>query len=331
MTHIRSFILLLALLCCATVSGAKEQSLEQEEERGEATTPYLRRPNSKLVEVSAKVGDHDGSLRNIEAQALVSFREKHNLKSNARLDLYDFSSSAKDSLTTMKKTHIVVHGDHFSMENLAPMDIYTKDATFIVDGEEQENIDSNMREANFFISQEDNYTLLVGTDTDGGKREIRSVSIFSKNGPEVHMESVLPGSNILATVKAEDYHPDYVELLNKLEVKGITSNVKTVIEGRDGNGDGPNLTLSSDDSIMNEKRRTELDLLSTSIDETSCSEYYMISVAIAYDSSFCAQTAGYNKAKKQAESVVAQASVRFQSQVWLFLLSISYCKYNQFT
>jgi len=299
----------------------REGISEEQEEHN--VKPYLRRTNFETIAVSANLGDHESSFRNIEDQALSSFRKKHHLKSDVGLDLYDFSSSVKDSLTTIKNTYIAVNGDQYFLTNLVPMDIYTKDATFIVDGKEQNIAGPAINESNIFVSEEDSYTVLLVTDDENGQREVQSVSIFCKNGPEVHMESILPGSNILATIKSEDFHPNYVQILEELEMKGISSNVKTMMNGAEEEneeneeediGRGEDGILSDmKDFFINEKRKTELD--SSSNSANNCSQYYMIQIAIAFDSTFCGQSSSrYGNAKKQIEITVAQASVRFQGQ-----------------
>jgi hypothetical protein len=145
----------------------------------------------------------------VDLEVQASFKSKHKLKADAKLEFHDFRQNNQSFYVNEKK---------YSFENAAPMDIYSEGATFSLDGEEMMPLNND--ESNVFIIEEGDETILITRD-EGQNGAIQSIFVMFKNGPEIYLESIAP--DILVTIKNEDMDPEYAKILDKLVAKGIYS------------------------------------------------------------------------------------------------------------
>ena len=222
------------------------------------------------------------------ATATASFIQHHNLKTDTQLDIHDFGSG---------QDFFYVNGKKYSLNDLERKEIYAEDATFSLDGKELMKLDN--KESSIFFGQQNGDQILVARTNSGAKGQVDSIVILPENGPEIYMESIKP--NVLAVIKTDDLHPEYTEFLGKLELKGRNA------EEEENHKLSAN--FNCEQTMLSKEHQVEKD------QNPTCSKYYLLTVAIEFDSSFCKLTGNkWGKTKTKIEAIVANASARYEKQ-----------------
>ncbi|CAJ1956325.1 unnamed protein product [Cylindrotheca closterium] len=211
-------------------------------------------------------------------EALQDFKEDNFLLPSA--DTPTQQVSASGTVSANGKTYSVV-------DDLQEFKIYTDDASISVNGEPRPLEDSNTSRTRVFKGKGPVGETVLVAKKEG---EVQSVNIFVDGSEFASMEAV--GDGTLASIRPEDFDMERLKQfpLGDIETEFIEDEEMYREELSQNNG-GRSLQVKG-----------------------SCKTYKEVEVAIAYDSTFCAQVAGNdeNMARSVVEQAVARASVLYE-------------------
>ena len=133
---------------------------------------------------------------------LKEFKQTHDLKDDA-----EFSFQVIDDTHTFS-----AKGKKYSLDGLQPTQVYTDDATLMMDGElvsDMLHYDPKVFTSTDHVSGD---TIMVSTKEGAdGKKEIDTIVVMSTDGTsDVHLATVLPG--VLTTIRPEDLDiPEHIK------------------------------------------------------------------------------------------------------------------------
>ena len=217
------------------------------------------------------------------------------------------------------------------------MNVYTDDATFMIDGYEQQNnskLGTSEDMPQVFVGTDGSDTIMVLTKQGpGGIEVLDAVDVIGPDGSDdIHMESIMPG--VLVEIKSTDVDP------SSTAAYAEGANFDYYEEDQDAMDKEPPDEDDKDQFQYNEEenpngRQLVKEKLSTSsqkVDrslQSSCSSFKVIEVAIAFDSSFCAREGGsVSSTKSSVQNIVAAASVYYQRQGVCTKIMISHLEGN---
>ncbi|CAJ1952811.1 unnamed protein product [Cylindrotheca closterium] len=211
-------------------------------------------------------------------------------------------NNEKDKLEKFKKDHLILpnanlqrqkvsidgtvkaNGRMYSLNDLQPLDVYSRNAVIMIDGEPRPLEDGSHRIRLFKSKGDQGETMLVAKEgyfnADNGG-EIKSIDIISQDGSEVLMEALEDGT--LVTIRPEDMDQ------NKLRSLDF------------GEGNADIIT----NQLMDRNKRFL---------QERCNSFKVVEVAVAYDSTFCAQAASNSEstARTLVEQAIARADTLFE-------------------
>lgn len=219
----------------------------------------------------------DDSTNNVQNEELAKLKENHMLLADAKLPRQRVTASGNFN----------ANGRSYSISDLQPFNVFSWNATIMVDGQPKP-LEDNCKRGRLFMSKGNlGETILVSReggkeDTDG---QIKSIDVLGHDGSEVYMQALSDGS--LVSIRPED--------VDRQKTKGFS------IGGIAGDGDE---LFSRDEDFGKRDRKLQ----------QGCSSYKVVEVAIAYDSSFCSQLARGSPAtaRSMVEEAVARAALLFE-------------------
>jgi len=215
-----------------------------------------------------------------------SSTEEEDEVSKIKKDLYLLANSNLPRQRLTDSGNFEANGRTYSVKDLQPFNVFTYNATIMVDGQLQPMEDDCTRSRLFMSRGERGETILVSReggkeDTDGA---IKSIDVLGHDGSEVFLQALSDGSFV--SIHQEDVDK---EKLKGLSIGGIR-------------GDEDELF----DSDVDDSGTRKL--------QQGCSSYKVVEVAIAYDSTFCSRVAGGRPetARSVVEAAVARATLLFE-------------------
>lgn len=179
------------------------------------------------------------------------------------------------------------NGRTYSVNDLKPFNVFSSNATIMVDGQPQPMEDDCIRSRLFMSKGQLGETILVSRE---GRKEdpngtIKSIDVLGHDGSEVFLQALSDGSFV--SIRQQDVDR---EKLKGLSIGGIR-------------GDEDELILDSDFHDAGTRKLQQ-----------GCSSYKVVEVAIAYDSSFCWLVAGGSpdRARSVVEEAVARATLLYE-------------------
>ena len=215
-----------------------------------------------------------------EDEALQDFKQGHFLLPSA--DTPTQNVSASGTVIANGKTYSVV-------DALKEINIFSEDATFFVNGERRPRDDYNITRTRVMLGKGPfGETVLVAKKED----KVQSINIFVDGSEFAAMEAL--GDGTLASIRSEDFD------MKKLEQFKL--------------GDIETEFIEDEDEYVYHEELPQHDGGRSLQFERPCTSYKEVEVAIAYDSTFCAQVAGNdeNMARSVVEQAVARASVLYE-------------------
>ena len=98
-------------------------------------------------------------------------------------------------------------GKEYSLDGLEPVDVYSQDATVMIDGESQDHHDTTSFEPHVFVGTDATDTIMVTTKEGvDGLKEISTIDVIGDDGDDVHLASILPG--VMTIIRNEDLDVD---------------------------------------------------------------------------------------------------------------------------
>jgi hypothetical protein len=234
---------------------------------------------------SESVSSIDSSHDNAEEFALRNFKKVHGLKGDANLEVQTIS----------RENTFVANGKKYSLDRLKPMELYAEGATCTLDSSATEKLSSTAA-SNIFIRRDENDFVMVTMDMKGNAQ---TIDVYNSNGSYIYMAAISPG--VLATIKPQHFGPVLLSKYNNAALAHDTILVP-VPEKR----------------AVNNQPKQPQNIKSSQSDggrpsEKKCTSYNVIDLAVVYDSTFCAQEGGEQKARDSVESIIAKVSVVYQT------------------
>jgi len=231
-------------------------------------------PNNNVTN-SSFIGKLETSILD---DRIIDFRENYNLKSDAIITIQPMSNDDNSFKT---------QDQEFSLEGLEPISIFTNDATYTFNDVEKE-----IPTVNVYSRNDEEEFLLVTKSKEGPIKRISTTN--KKNGRNTEIAPILPG--IYAMIKEEDI--DYEELNRKFKYSE-----KTI---HNGTSMAHNFFSRFESYFRpNGRKLTE--------QTNECQEYYVVELAVAYESSFCAKVGGTEEAAvDEVVSLVAAVNHKFE-------------------
>jgi hypothetical protein len=267
----------------------------------------------------------------------ITFKKEFNLRHDAVLELYRYSKTNDSKNDNHNEDTIFINNKHYSISNLLPMDIYTDSATYTVDEQQSSSVAQSTNTV--YFGRQGTDVVIVSRHFDN-YNYIHSVDIMGENGGDYHFESVESIESftnndngnknneygLLALIKSNDYHPDHVQLLKTLDMKGLNlTHEQQKEEVLPPKKDDSEELLTTKEQIYHHelvlaaKKKTLLSREKRNrnrrlTNSNGCSEFKVIELAAVYDSTFCAQNGGHSQSKSKIESIVGKASMMYQRQ-----------------
>jgi hypothetical protein len=243
----------------------------------------------------------------LEENDIATFKLKHNLKKDTNLHLLKIE---KDNTVTLRDGRV------FGLSNLKAVDVYSSDAQYILDGEPIAL--PSVGESRTLIGKSvEGDTIMI---TKGMSDDIRTLDIFGLDGSDEYMATIQPG--MLAIIKPDD--------LDFESLKKFTMGDMAFLDADEEDDAEPynralaRLSMPEGRYLRATRRQQEVvspgggDPVSSvgarSLQSTGCSSLFVIEVAIAFDSTFCAKQGGEEAARQELERIVARASMMYQQQ-----------------
>mmetsp|Transcript_4214 Transcript_4214/g.9882 ORF Transcript_4214/g.9882 Transcript_4214/m.9882 type:complete len:583 (+) Transcript_4214:178-1926(+) len=229
---------------------------------------------AKLERVSLRGGEAKSTK---EEEEVAKLKQEHMLLANSNLPRQRITASGD----------FKANGRTYSVNDLQPLNVFTYNATIMVDGEPQPLEDDCSRSRLFMSKGDHGETILVSRE--GGKEDtngtIKSIDVLGHDGTEEFLQALSDGS--LVSIRQQD--------VDRQKLKGLS------IGGIRGDEDELILDPNIDDTGNRKLQQ-------------GCSSYKVVEVAIAYDSSFCSQVAdgSPDTARSVVEAAIARAALLFE-------------------
>jgi len=237
---------------------------------------YLLSTYAFAVETLERVNLRGGGGSTNDQDELAKLKENLMLLADANLPRQKMNAAG----------NFKANGRTYSTNDLQPFNVFSWNATIMVDGKPQP-LEDDCKRSRLFMSKGDlGETILVSRE--GGKEEtdgqIKSIDVLGHDGSEVYMQALSDGS--LVSIRPED--------VDSQKTKGFS------IGGISGDED----ELFQDADFENRNRKLQ----------QGCSSYKVVEVAIAYDSSFCSQVArgSPDTARSVVEEAIARAALLYE-------------------
>lgn len=227
--------------------------------------------------------------------AIKKFKSGHFLKEDSDLPLQEISSS----------NTFLADGRMYSLDGLSPVNIFTTDATYSEDGEA-----TPLPKAHTFMKREGDTTMLV-TQGDG-KGEMRTIELVHSDGSVTFMEEVTDGMVATVLPSARDR-----DMLNKFVMAHLEVDDDDESDGGSPHNDKDGGKSGSDEpwtrKLLDGKSPIESKEGNNRVLQSGCSEFRILEVAIAYESSFCSEMGGSANANAAVQQIVSRASTLYQA------------------
>lgn len=284
-------------------------------------------------------GSGDDKALSLDAGKLSQIKDEYTLKQNANLEIQkipykimSLSSSEQEEQTNKIK----IDGEEFSLEGASPFNIFSSDAKYLIDGIEQPKLPT----VNTFTKvYQDNSIVLITREDLNEQKKITSISYYGP-GKSVDLVNINPMQDDLS--KEDDAGIFVTIQQDDIDFDKLNHNFRFADRLNDGDEDqeqdieedelaqfffDPHRLKKQKERFQDEKtgkdydnRNRDRDLLTLQYSsqedffnsDNVCFSYKEIEIAVAFDTSFCVEHGGSQRATNEIQRILSGISIRYQ-------------------
>lgn len=284
-------------------------------------------------------GSGDDKALSLDAGKLSQIKDEYTLKQNANLEIQKISykiMSLSSSEQEEQTNKIKIDGEEFSLEGASPFNIFSSDAKYLIDGIEQPKLPT----VNTFTKvYQDNSIVLITREDLNEQKKITSISYYGP-GKSVDLVNINPMQDDLS--KEDDAGIFVTIQQDDIDFDKLNHNFRFADRLNDGDEDqeqdieddelaqfffDPHRLKKQKERFQDEKtgkdydnRNRDRDLLTLQYSsqedffnsDNVCFSYKEIEIAVAFDTSFCVEHGGSQRATNEIQRILSGISIRYQ-------------------